>query len=84
MRKPLIRLYKQFNISTLSPNFEPLAIFDGCTVRLVSDLIGNPKDEFYHDAADMVASVGNFQRTTCASIKDNISLPLALNGKNWS
>ena len=27
-------------------NFKPLDIFCGCTVRFVSDLVGNPEDRF--------------------------------------
>ena len=29
-------------------NFKPLTIFCGCTVRFVSDLVGNPEDQFSH------------------------------------
>ena len=35
-------------------NFKPLAIFCGCTTRLVSDLVGNPEDRFIHDTAQIV------------------------------
>ena len=31
-------------------NLKALAIFCGCTVRFVSDLVGNPKDRFSRDA----------------------------------
>ena len=30
-------------------NFKPLDIFCGCTVRFVSDLVGNPEDRFSGD-----------------------------------
>ena len=33
----------------LSPKFQALAIFCGCTDQFVSDLIGYPKDRFSHD-----------------------------------
>ena len=32
-------------------NFKPVATFYGCTVRFVSDLVGNPEDRFYHNEA---------------------------------
>ena len=32
-------------------NLKPLAIFCGCTVRFVSDLVGNSEDRFSNDAA---------------------------------
>ena len=38
-------------------NFKPLAIFCGCTVRFVSDLVGNPEDRFSHNDAHMVVAV---------------------------
>ena len=38
----------------LYPNFKPLAIFCGCTARFVSDLVGNPEDQFSHNEAHMV------------------------------
>ena len=34
-------------------NFKPLAIFCGCTARFVSDLVGNPEDQFSHNEALM-------------------------------
>ena len=34
-------------------NFKPLAIFCGCTARFVSDLVGNPKDWFSHNEAQI-------------------------------
>ena len=38
----------------LLPNFE--AIFCGCTARFVSDLVGNPKDRFSHNEAQMMCT----------------------------
>ena len=34
-------------------NFKPLAIFCGCTVRFVSDLVGNPEDRFSQNEAQI-------------------------------
>ena len=34
-----------------SLGFLNLTIFCGCTARFVSDLVGNPKERFFHDAA---------------------------------
>ena len=34
-------------------NFKPVTIFCGCTARFVSDLIGNPKDRFSHNVAQI-------------------------------
>ena len=34
-------------------NFNSLTIFWGCTVRFVSDLVGNPEKRFSLDAAQM-------------------------------
>ena len=31
--------------------FKPLAIFCDCTVKFVSDLVGNPEDRFSHNKA---------------------------------
>ena len=39
-------------------NFKPLTIFSDCTVRYLSDLVGNPEDRFSGDAAHM--SLKNF------------------------
>ena len=48
-------LYFSYTDSTISPlsksKFNPLAIFCSCKVRFVSDLVGNPKHRFCHDAA---------------------------------
>ena len=43
--------YMDSTISLLSEskNFKPLTIFCDCTVRFVSDLVGNPKDRFSHN-----------------------------------
>ena len=35
-------------------NFKPLAIFCGCTVRFVSDLVGNSEDRFSHNEAHLL------------------------------
>ena len=37
----------------LNLNFKPLIIFCGCTARFVSDLVGNPEDQFSHDEAQI-------------------------------
>ena len=37
----------------LSPKFQRLAIFCGCTARFVSDLVGNPEDRFSHNEAQI-------------------------------
>ena len=37
-------------------NFQPLAIFCGCTARFVSDLVGNPEDRFSHNEAQIIES----------------------------
>ena len=34
-----------------NPNFKPLAFFCGYTAQFVSDMVGNPKDRFSHNAA---------------------------------
>ena len=40
--------------SPLIQNFKPLTIFCGCTALFVSELVGNPKDRFSHDAAHLI------------------------------
>ena len=40
----------------LNPKFKPLAIFCGSTARFVSDLVGNPKDRFSHNEAQIKTS----------------------------
>ena len=44
-------------------NFKPLAIFCGRTARFVSDLVGNPEDEFSLDAAHLFAFTRALQRS---------------------
>ena len=39
---------------TIPRNFEPLAIFCGCTARFVLNLIGNPEDRFSCATASMM------------------------------
>ena len=34
----------------LKQNSKPLAIFCDCTARFVSDLVGDPEDQFSHEA----------------------------------
>ena len=38
----------------LNPKFKPLAIFCSCTVRFVSDLVGNPEYRFSHNEAQIM------------------------------
>ena len=40
-----------------SESFKPLAIFCGCTARVVFDLVGNPDDRFSHNEAHMYQSL---------------------------
>ena len=35
-------------------NFKPLAIFSDCAAGFVSDLVGNPEDQFSHNEAKLV------------------------------
>ena len=37
-------------------NFKPLAILCGCTTWYVSDLVGNPKDRFSRNAAQIIVN----------------------------
>ena len=38
-----------------NPNeFKPPAIFRGCTVRFMLDVVGNPEDRFSHDATQFI------------------------------
>ena len=34
--------------------FKPLAVFSDCAVRFVSDLVGNPEDQFSHNKAYLI------------------------------
>ena len=36
-------------------NFKPLDIFCDCTMRFMSDLVGNPKDKFSHNEAYLIS-----------------------------
>ena len=48
------RLCFRYTDSTIPLLFKPLAIFcDCCTVRFVSDLVGNPEDRFSQNEAHM-------------------------------
>ena len=38
----------------IEKNFKLLAILCGCTARFVSDLVGNPKDRFSHNKAQIL------------------------------
>ena len=38
-----------------SENFKPLAIFCGCTARVVSDLVRNPEDRFSQNEAQEIS-----------------------------
>ena len=56
----LVAKEKKILAQTLSllPKFKTLASFCGCTARFVSDLGGNLKDRFCHDAAQMIVQFG--------------------------
>ena len=41
--------------SSYIQNFKPLAILCGCTAQFVSDLVGNPEDQFSHNEAQIKA-----------------------------
>ena len=45
------RLYFHYIDSTILRDLKALTIFCGCTARFVYDLVGNPEDRFFHDAA---------------------------------
>ena len=50
------RLCFRYKDSTIPPllkygNFNPLAVFCGCTAQFVSDLVRNPEDRFSHNEA---------------------------------
>ena len=59
--------------SSLIRIFKPLPIFCGCTVRFVSDLVGNPEDRFYHIAA---------HNKLTSAFRRNISLSLVTKSPN--
>ena len=55
-RKADQRLCFRYTDSTISPlhkseNFKLLTIFCGYRARFVPELVGNPEDRFFHDAA---------------------------------
>ena len=43
--------------STIPVLPKSLAIFCGCTARLVSNLVGNPEDRFSRDVAQIIATL---------------------------
>ena len=51
------RLCFRYTESTIIRNFEPLAIFCGCTARFLSNLVGNPEDRFSHNEAHMMVLI---------------------------
>ena len=51
------RLCFRYTYSTIIRNFQPLAIFCGCTARFLSDLVGNPEDRFSHNEAHMMVLI---------------------------
>ena len=57
----------------LLPNSKPLAIFYGCTALFVSDLVGNPKDMFYSDAAHILFSESLY--TVSSRLCDSVTPP---------
>ena len=46
--------YKDCPIPPWSKYFKALAIFCDCTARFVSDLVGNPEDQFSHNEAHIM------------------------------
>ena len=47
------RLCFRYIDSAIPLLFKPLAIFCGCTAWFVSELVGNPEDQFSHNEAHM-------------------------------
>ena len=45
------RLCFRYTVSSILLLPKPLAIFCGCTARVVSDLVGNPEDRFSQNEA---------------------------------
>ena len=52
------------------PNLKPLAIFCGCTVRFVSDLVGNSEDRFSNDAARSTLTLIGQDKCYCPGNKN--------------
>ena len=49
---PLFSLHRSYNLIFLY-KFKSLAIICGCTTWFASGLVGNPKDRFFHDSANI-------------------------------
>ena len=66
---PLFSLHIYYNPSTiLIQNFKALAVFYGCTARIVLGLVGNPKDRFsLHRSSNDLAH-------TCINHEENYGL----------
>ena len=45
-------------------NFEPLTILCGCTAWFVSDLVGNPEDQFSQNEAHLMKVIMQVQQVT--------------------
>ena len=58
-------------------NFQPLAIFCGCTDRFVSDLVGNPEDRFSHKEALLILTV-NQANTAVNSLSCQLTASLSV------
>ena len=56
MRKPAFCTCENKGADQLcgNPNFKPLAIFCGCSVWFVSNLVGNPEDRFSRHLAQCI------------------------------
>ena len=46
--------YSDNSFTSYIRNVKPLIIYCGCTVRFVSDLVGNPEERFSNDAAQLI------------------------------
>ena len=51
LRRDVPGPYRQCKNGASNQNLKPFAIFCGCTVRFVSNLVGNSGDRFSNDAA---------------------------------
>ena len=65
------RLCFRYTSTSLTRKFKPLAIFCDCTAWFVSDLVGNPEDQFSHNEA----------HTNCTHTKGEDSTKIDINNK---
>ena len=68
----------------LNLNFKSLAIFSGCTARFVSDLVGNPKDRFSQNEAQLKLLPLLSCHTRHLESSPRLNMSLNVNTSNWS